>query len=253
MALAHSPKIVSSGLKFYVDPANLTKMGASPYRELTGSTTVTNTDFTEIDGIWRSNANTSTGAGTSNLSFSNISMNTGSLTMIIWLKRTSNANVGVNNNWRSVFMVDGNSQSPFGILMEQDGAIQFSMSTSVTNYRFLGQNFTQYNLTQNQWFQNVFAYDHTSATGYSYRNGILVRMGNMATTAAETLKALPGEAVNAVTSGITFRISNNNNVTDPAGSGCFPGDIGAVMLYDRALTAEEVSQNFNAVRGRYGL
>jgi hypothetical protein len=241
-----------NGLKFYADPANSSKMGASPYEELTGSTTVTNTDFTEVDGVWRSNADPVTGAGTSNLSFSGISVATGSFTMIIWLKVTSNPNVGTNNNWRSVLLNGGSSQNPFGILMEQNTAIQFTLSTTVTTYRFLGGLFTQFSCTQDQWFQVVFAYDAASGTGFAYSNGVIVRSGKMSTAADQLTFAQPGEGANPITTGLTYRISNNNGA-NPSGAGCFPGDIGPAMIYDRALTATEVQQNFNAIRGRYGI
>jgi hypothetical protein len=33
----------------------------------------------------------------------------------------------------------------------------------------------------------------------------------------------------------------------------FSGSIGSVKFYDKSLTAAEISQNFNALRGRYGL
>lgn len=33
----------------------------------------------------------------------------------------------------------------------------------------------------------------------------------------------------------------------------FPGDISSVKIYNRALTANEIQQNFNAMKGRYGL
>ena len=33
----------------------------------------------------------------------------------------------------------------------------------------------------------------------------------------------------------------------------FKGNISAAQLYDRALTADEITTNFNALRGRYGL
>lgn len=49
--------------------------------------------------------------------------------------------------------------------------------------------------------------------------------------------------------------------TDPAYVGCGPngtgefwnGSIGNIMFYRRALSAAEVTQNFNALRGRYGV
>ena len=38
-----------------------------------------------------------------------------------------------------------------------------------------------------------------------------------------------------------------------AGSHLFDGDIPVVQIYNRALTASEVQQNFNALRGRFGI
>lgn len=38
-----------------------------------------------------------------------------------------------------------------------------------------------------------------------------------------------------------------------AGSYLFDGDIPCVQIYNRALTASEVQQNFNALRGRFGI
>jgi hypothetical protein len=254
MSVSYNSLIPTKGLKFLIDPANLTKMGSSPYKELTKSTTVTNTAFTQIDNIWRSDANSTTGAGTSNLAFSNISIATGSFTMAIWLKVTSNPDTGVNNNWRSVFMNGGTGQDPFGILMEEGRDMQFTITTAVGAYRYLGGTFTQFNCTLNQWFQVVFAYDSASGTGFAYRNGALVRSGRMSTTSDTNVTyAVPGEAVKAMTTGMTYEISNSNNVSDPSGAGCFPGDIGPALLYDRAISAAEVYELHLAYKDRFGL
>jgi hypothetical protein len=40
---------------------------------------------------------------------------------------------------------------------------------------------------------------------------------------------------------------------DVSGSGTFTGSIPQVSIYNRALSAAEVSQNFNALRGRFGI
>jgi hypothetical protein len=34
---------------------------------------------------------------------------------------------------------------------------------------------------------------------------------------------------------------------------CFGGNISNVSVYNRLLSADEVAQNFNALRGRYGI
>jgi hypothetical protein len=40
---------------------------------------------------------------------------------------------------------------------------------------------------------------------------------------------------------------------DDLGGRFFTGNIATAMIYDRALSAGEITQNFNALRGRYGL
>jgi hypothetical protein len=54
-----------------------------------------------------------------------------------------------------------------------------------------------------------------------------------------------------------YTISNNNDAKvigqGTNGVQFFPGRIGSVNLYNRALTANEIRQNFNALKGRYGL
>ena len=49
-------------------------------------------------------------------------------------------------------------------------------------------------------------------------------------------------------SGENIRIGVNTN-----GSSYFDGKFGEVRVYNRALTATEVSQNYNATRGKYGV
>jgi hypothetical protein len=49
-------------------------------------------------------------------------------------------------------------------------------------------------------------------------------------------------------------VTGTNNITIGSGyAGAFGGNIYSVMLYNRALTAAEILQNFNAKRARYGL
>lgn len=49
-------------------------------------------------------------------------------------------------------------------------------------------------------------------------------------------------------------VTGTNNITIGSGyAGAFGGNIYAVQLYNRALSAAEVQQNFNALRGRYGV
>jgi hypothetical protein len=59
------------------------------------------------------------------------------------------------------------------------------------------------------------------------------------------------------TSGVNetgFRIFGGTFVgANPTGNGMIPGEVSNIMIYNRALSNTEIVQNFNALKGRYGL
>ena len=54
---------------------------------------------------------------------------------------------------------------------------------------------------------------------------------------------------NTITNTLPLTLGNRANATDRG----FSGNISVATIYNRALSASEVQQNFNALRGRYGL
>lgn len=74
----------------------------------------------------------------------------------------------------------------------------------------------------------------TSGNVRLYRDGVLVSTGVLTAS---------------IPSNINFRIGTDVNGTGEA----LYGDIYAVKVYDRVLSDVEIAQNFNALRGRYGL
>ena len=82
----------------------------------------------------------------------------------------------------------------------------------------------------NQWFHMAGVYDGT--TGYLYINGVL------AASSAKTWSTVQS----------TAQIGRQTN-----GAEYFNGNISSAKIYNRALTASEINQNFDALRGRYGL
>jgi hypothetical protein len=92
-----------------------------------------------------------------------------------------------------------------------------------------------YPLTANQWVYSVITYDGSNVNFYI--NGSLDKTQNIGT--------------------ITFDTGAGYSVTlgqDPPGANeFFNGRISNAKIYNRALSATEVSQNFNALRGRFGL
>jgi hypothetical protein len=91
-------------------------------------------------------------------------------------------------------------------------------------------------ITTNTWYNICVVKTNNAEQGASvYLNGVLLTPG--ATTA--------------------YTILDNSNIKaigqGTAGSQFFSGSIRSTSLYNRALTAGEVLQNFNAHKGRYGL
>lgn len=88
-------------------------------------------------------------------------------------------------------------------------------------------------MTANTWYHVTLTWNTSSNIATGYLNGVQVF------NEAQTLWAT---TMPSVTIGNGF-----NNVR------FWNGKINAVQIYNRALTAAEVAQNFNALRGRYGI
>jgi hypothetical protein len=94
------------------------------------------------------------------------------------------------------------------------------------------------NFTQGTWYQVVLTWNYPSRTQSLYVNGVL----------------------NAAQGGITYASSNVDNFLylgqqNPGAdnTGMFGGRYGIFRIYNRALSANEILQNFNANRSRYGI
>ena len=90
------------------------------------------------------------------------------------------------------------------------------------------------------WHYAVGTYGGEGTTMRLYVDGISV--GTATTTSTQNITGwwrIAGYKVNADWTGMV--------------TGYFDGDIGAAMIYGKGLTAGEVAQNFNAMRGRFGV
>ena len=97
------------------------------------------------------------------------------------------------------------------------------------------------NLTFGVWYNVTGVYDYTGNSHKLYINGALVNTGPVITTGTfQNFASIPfiGSGTDAVYGG-----SSSGKVLD--------GDLGQNLIYNRALTAQEVLDNYNALRGRY--
>ena len=102
---------------------------------------------------------------------------------------------------------------------------------------------TEFFTSDTGWKHYVGTYDQTGGAGSNQGRMRLYVDGNLEDTALSN-----NTSAIDFSSGENIRIGVNTN-----GSSYFDGKFGEVRVYNRALTATEVSQNYNATRGKYGV
>jgi hypothetical protein len=224
------PDIVTDGLILNLDAGN-------PYSYLSGSsgTTWTNTVAvsSSISGSLENGASYSNGAmvfdGTNDTvrvgNASNIITNPSAITVESWVK------TNVVGFYKKIIITSpSGSQGVRGFYLSLGPApdrLYFGVKTN------LGEVYPSYgsNISTTQYSHIIGTYD--SSLVKLYLNGNLV--------ASQSLSG------NIDTTGIC-KISgyDNNNET-------WNGNISNIKIYNRALTQAEITQNFNALRGRYGI
>ena len=110
----------------------------------------------------------------------------------------------------------------------QIGVDGYAAGTAYNNINIPGDRTS----TLNTWVCDALTFTGSNLIGY--RNGIQVGTASRATTTI---------------AGGTLRIGARSD----AFASHYVGNISSIFIYDRSLLASEVLQNFNALRGRYGI
>lgn len=128
-------------------------------------------------------------------------------------------------------MFGGSNYRNFNIYVYHNASNNYQFHYSTGPGPYIGTISNNLSLTTNQWF--VMSVTHTTGGVLTYY--------------------LNGQIVNTAT-GITFlQYSSNASEFVAASDNYWYGDIGVCAIYGRALSADEVRQNFSALRTRYGL
>lgn len=236
MALSYNPKIVTSGLALCVDAANRDSYPGSgtSWRDLSGNgnhVTLVNSPTYNSGNLGSIVLNGSNQYGTTNYSISGkpFSIN-------IWIYTT---NLG--SSYHTWVGQDTSQATTSGNIYLQRfiynrGTSPNCMTIGILDVNNTGANATDPNaLVANVWYNYCATVDTSTIT--LYKNGTQVATAAQSTALATTTGGL-------ILGGGYF----NNGPTDYC-QGYFPH----CSVYNRALTAEEVLQNFNALRGRYGV
>jgi hypothetical protein len=224
MGLGHSPRIVTDGLVLCLDAANARSY---PGTGTTWSDLVGTKSATFQNGATFNAANTGSILfdGTNDYLSTNFDplevVGTNSVfSLCVYFNASSIPST-------SVFLgnVSGNGRYLIGIQNQSSSLYGYYNLNNVTNYGT-----SQSLMTLNTW--NHFTITYDDALLKSYVNGVLV------------------ESVS--TSSIGF-VSWNNMIIGQwtTGSQMLNGKVSSMIHYNRALTADEVRQNYEATKGRY--
>jgi len=227
MGVAYNPAIVSNGLVLCLDAANTKSYPGSgtTWTDLSGqgnTGTLVNMDGTNLNSA---NGGSLTFDGSNEYvscgNPSSLNFGTGNFTLSFITYRTGTGFQG------GSYVGKGNGTS-IGFDFRDYAFFLYGTSGLIASSSF--------SATLDVWEHHTFVYDSSSSVKI-YKNGALSS---------------------------TLSISNVSsiNTTDPFRIGLsvaggptryFIGRIPSVQVYNRALTASEVQQNFNATRGRYGI
>ena len=235
MAVNYNPKIATSGLVLYLDAANTRSYPGSglTWTDLSGNSNTgslangpvysgTNNGFFTLDGtndyILANNTSLNSKFSSTSVSHFTWVYPTGAGMIVSELGQTT-----INTGWH-----DGNIEISSG------GAFSFS-----TWHGSLANKVVSSSQSFNNWYYVGFTYNGTTLTAYI--NGSSIGTTNFTRSAPYDNGQQTHYAL--------FAIESTNMGTGGYGI----GRVASFSVYNRSLSADEVAQNYNALRGRFGI
>jgi hypothetical protein len=224
MAVNYSPKVITDGLVFYLDAANTKSYPGSGTTWVDLSKSGINGTLTNGPTFNSGNGGSIVFDGTNDYTQTNYNPALTDFTVQVWFKTPDST------NGASARILDKNFSNGFYLGKNYLGtANSWGCGIRETTAPY-GRYIT---LTDGQW--NFIASIRSGTTNTIYGNGITnTTSGTVSSTALSTDNMRIGMEFNTI-------------------SAPFKGNIAQVSIYNRALTATEVLQNYNATKGRYGL
>ena len=241
MALHHNPRIVTQGLQILLDAADRDSYpgtGTTWYDLITNTSYIpdNNTPTFNTDGISYVDFEASSNPGDNLKSTSGYSgINTqNEYTRIAWFTNESNSSfrpiIGnqVGNNIDMALAID-NSRLHFRQYLNT-----YTNGTTSGDYGVSGTA----TLAYNTWYHGAIVVNRSAQTLKMYLNGVLDK--------STTINLIGNSNSTIVTIG-------GPDSDSYSGARMFDGKVATAMHYSRELTAEEVLQNYNATKTRFGL
>lgn len=243
MSVYAGPEISNSGLILALDANNSKSYPGSgtTWSDLSGNgnhASMFSTVPTSTDGGFCFDFSTITGATSASASIgftfaSNMIPTTGSFTLSTWIKNppSSSGQVGLFSN------AGGADGYRFGV--GTNGVYTLISGASSVGYSEPTTSFLS-TLSSTLWYNVVAVFDRagTNSGGTPqwqiYLNGVYQNATNMVATQPAFTAATPG-------------------LVRSACCGLYTGKLATFAAYSRALSSQEIKQNFNALRGRFGI
>lgn len=237
MGYFHNPTIVRDGLVLYLDAANKRSYSGSgtQWKDLSGSSNFIS-NLTNGAEYNSSNFGNIKFDGSNDYSTTSSSLNTGqNITVSVWMYASilgtirrglvaNSYNYSGRNGW-FLCTAGGSTNNTFFFSVGQDVAVRVAAANT---------------LAINTWYNLTATCVNGGEMILLYRNG-------------EPIQSYAGSTLSAGTITYTrpqFNIGYRDigGTTDP-----FTGNISNVMIYTKALSPDEVRQNYEATKGRFGL
>lgn len=231
MGIAYNTSIVKDGLVLYLDAANPKSYPGTgtSWFDLKGSN-----NGTLVNGPVYNSSNNGYFSFDASNDYATVPHNNNinlvnNVTLETWLKYTTTSNTVLieksNNNDHYQLQIFSNVQGSPGI----SGQLVFMLQPNSNNWVVSGMVTNDGN-----WHHVVGTYDRAVSTAKIYVNGILRNTNS--------------SILNGPTSNTQPLLIGSRS-----GTAGFGGSISNIKIYNRTLTEQEIKQNFNATRGRYGI
>jgi hypothetical protein len=207
----------------YWPAVGTTKSSTQVFSDPLGTNTFTANNLTYAsNGLFGFN-----GSNGSIVSPNNTALDTQTPTVEVWVKTNATTQNGA-------WFEKGGINTQYA-LFQEGGVIQWRQRLADGTLTSLSTTTASY-MNTSDWFQVVGTY--ASGSRVLYVNGVQVNSDGQGGTLATNASGMSTGAL-------------GGNSGSPGYF--FNGNIGVVRVYNRALSATEVMQNFNATRGRYGV
>jgi hypothetical protein len=230
MALSHSPQIIRDGLVLYLDAANIKSYPGSgtTWFDLAGSNNGTLINGPTFNSSNKGYFSFDASNDYINTTFSQNIVTTG-FTYSFWFYATQSS-----VDFPAQFFVNSDANTVFRIERFSAGSNTIEFGHSPNSAPVGNHELISYNFPNNFWYYCTLVYDGNYK--YIYKNDTL------------DIQSPPNQSLTYY-SGAFLRIAARQD------SSLFPfgGNISLVKIYQRPLSLNEIKQNFNATRGRYGI